>query len=694
MVSSDSLMPPRPTAVPDVAIWNADRERWEVAAKNDRAGRHGQALFFRPDGTLQLRCHYTNGGLEGPFVAYHPNGQVSRQGTYIDGEVDGAVTAYASDAPTDERLRPCCVPTGAWELRSRYERGSMRDETFYNRDGQPLLSDGRVRPERPSCVPDGAHFEEFSNRWGRPEGEPDLGPSGLWRWWTSEGALLEETNYEGGRKVRTVSYDDKGVVREDTHFEGDGVRTGAYYRRFVDQADSPYADARVRQERGAFYQEQPVGLWVLLDVDGQPLHTLDKGNAFRAEQRPDMAVFDDEDRAASQWTQLAQALRQDHRVRESLCALGRATAENGNTAPLLAALADVVVPLGAVEAARRVDAFADRKGDNLQAALNELVSGVDPAAAFRSLASLVVGAPRAARDFVEVAILLAPDRPLTYVTRGLIRVELGDERGALVDAAYLDTESQESAAFIRDYVRLLFPEFSFWPDREVPSTTVDTMPDSPAQPLSAVRHAIAVYATRMQLLRAALKGEIARLDARLPPRQPPPPRSWIPPDLSFLLPEGPITLRRETAQIIDETDTGHETTEVKIDESLDPSHWLVPALLRAARANWNGLCWLCWSAGLADVGLPETLNPPQNFAVAAGMAVGRYWRAQDAVATSGLRAMTAGVPGFVWEGLDIVGIPHHFAQMAVADYLEMRSVFLFLASPENLSPFQSDLREA
>ena len=62
--------------------------------------------------------------------------------------------------------------------------------------------------------------------------------------------------------------------------------------------------------------------------------------------------------------------------------------------------------------------------------------------------------------------------------------------------------------------------------------------------------------------------------------------------------------------------------------------------------------------------------------------------------TGGLRALTAGVPSFVWEGLDMDGIPRHFAEMAQEEFLEMRSVFLFLMSPENVSPFQQDLRQS
>ena len=68
-------------------------------------------------------------------------------------------------------------------------------------------------------------------------------------------------------------------------------------------------------------------------------------------------------------------------------------------------------------------------------------------------------------------------------------------------------------------------------------------------------------------------------------------------------------------------------------------------------------------------------------------------RVQDAIATNGLRSLNAGVPGFTWEGLDIDTAPSHFVQLALEEYFELRALFLWLMSPENLSPFQSDLRQ-
>jgi len=47
---------------------------------------------------------------------------------------------------------------------------------------------------------------------------------------------------------------------------------------------------------------------------------------------------------------------------------------------------------------------------------------------------------------------------------------------------------------------------------------------------------------------------------------------------------------------------------------------------------------------------------------------------------------------FEWEGFDIDTCPSASAEIETREYLELRSLFLWLASADNLSPFQSDLR--
>ena len=52
------------------------------------------------------------------------------------------------------------------------------------------------------------------------------------------------------------------------------------------------------------------------------------------------------------------------------------------------------------------------------------------------------------------------------------------------------------------------------------------------------------------------------------------------------------------------------------------------------------------------------------------------------------------MPGFEWQGVDIDALPRHLAEMAAAEYIAVRSMFIWLASSDALSPFQDDIRDA
>src|SRR3569623_627619 len=53
-----------------------------------------------------------------------------------------------------------------------------------------------------------------------------------------------------------------------------------------------------------------------------------------------------------------------------------------------------------------------------------------------------------------------------------------------------------------------------------------------------------------------------------------------------------------------------------------------------------------------------------------------------------------GIPSSTWEGIALDDLPIHLAAVAAAEYLELRSMFLWLALDDSVSPFQADLREA
>ena len=195
--------------------------------------------------------------------------------------------------------------------------------------------------------------------------------------------------------------------------------------------------------------------------------------------------------------------------------------------------------------------------------------------------------------------------------------------------------------------------------------------------------------------------------ARLPPDAATP--AWLPPDPAALLPNGPVALERwEFEEIVEDgdgeeagdggapaapSDAAREPTLVTVDETLalDATASL-PSLMRLARREWRGLCWLCWSAGLDRVARPEAIHPPSDFGLAAGMSIERLWRSRDRLITGGLRAMTQGIAGFTWEGTDIDALSPVLIEFAAEEYLEMRAVFYWLCDEGVQSPWQDNLR--
>ena len=58
------------------------------------------------------------------------------------------------------------------------------------------------------------------------------------------------------------------------------MRHGAFVRRFPAQLESPYADARIREERGTFERGQAVGRWTFLDAADERVRTVARGRPF------------------------------------------------------------------------------------------------------------------------------------------------------------------------------------------------------------------------------------------------------------------------------------------------------------------------------------------------------------------------------------------------------------------------------
>lgn len=683
--SPEAPTPNRPAAVPETGVWDAEQGKWEVARKDEHGVRDGERLLYRDDGTLFARARFVAGVQDGPFVVYHRDGTVAREGHYVSGRLDGTVTAYASENPGGERIRACCVPMGAARLCERYRAGEFLLEIFYDREGRAILSDGRLCPARPDGLPELAQYDESRGGWALRSRELD-------RFWSEDGKLTDEVVHkgEGARVVR--SFDATGQLRQECGFTAppDDQPDGPCYRRFPDAEASPYADARIRQERGTYEGGQPTGRWTFMDAEGQILRTADRGAAFRGDDDARLLAAAPVD---GDWPSQARALAADGRLRQAFVVAARGAAATGDRAALERFRAEHIVPLTADREAQWGEALAQSTDTTVAGVLDALVGGADAAAAFRALASVFPGRHVAASDLVEASLLLAPERRMTHLTRALLRFQRGDREGALADAEVIAGESAEAADSLRSYAAVVFRGFDGWPGQETfaPDPELAGLPLELGHGVEEIHHAIGVYATRIGRARAAIRALLA--DGA---------PAWLPPDTAPLLPGGAVALRHDTIECEPEVpdpsvgdgdgaDAAPET--IEINEELATDGAGVPELLTVAHADWAALSWLCWAVGVDRVELPDAATARGELATAMQMVVRRTWRIKDRLASGSLIARSQGVPGFAWQGIDIDELPRHLAEVAAAEYVAARSMFIWLASADALSPFQDDIRD-
>jgi hypothetical protein len=674
--------PQRPEPVPEAAVYSPDFDSWEIAHQDADGKRSGECIFYRRDGSLYLRSTFRNGVQDGPFSMFHPNGQLAREGNYAQGELDGACIAYASDAATSLPLRSCCVPTGATKLRAEYRHGQVVRQDFYDAEERALSSDGSPLPARPESIPEHADFDDLAWRWVVREQKNPV--CHLDRFFTAEGVLCEELEYSGGLKRARRLFDDAAALREACAFDDEGRMHGAFFKRFTPAETSPHADPRINQVHGQLEHEHPVGRYELLDRQQTLVRAVDFGRAwFERDLASSPALSAALEPGEASWATV-EARAAEGSVREALCLAARTAVRDGNPARLEQFLKAHTFELTSELRAQRAEALLADSNATLLGALDELLLGAEPAGVYRTLAAVLTGAARVAEELVNASLLLAPERSLTHLTRGLVRLELGDVAGVREDAERLAPASASGAEFLRDSLRVYFPEFGFWPAEQALGPPPEGAADVElAQPLAAVERLIRVYATRLGRVRAGLQALYGAEASR----------KRLPPDLSHLLPDGPVELRKWTVNIEDETeDGGVESCAIEVDERLELQTESATALMSAARASYAALSWLCWAVGLDQIGLPERIEQRPDFAAAVSMALLRHFRASDRLKTGGLVSLAQGVPSFCWEGLEIDSLNPRFAQILAEEYLEVRAMFLWSMWQENASPFQADLR--
>lgn len=678
----------RPDCVPSSARWSPDSQRWEQGPDCATGLLSGPFQSWRQDGSLAMQAFYEEGLLSGPFRRYHPDGSVAREGHYTQGLLRGVVLAYANADERADPLRGCCVPTGAARMEATYEEGGLRDETFFDAEGYPLLSDGQRRPPRPDNVPAAARFDGHRRRWYHGASDNRTGSSlGTWNWWRETGQLDEEVDHEDGHRVAIRRFNEYGGLAESTslmrHEAFDPIAHGLWRKQLLGGEIQAWGGPENSPEelwlQGHFDCGQSVGEWTLQNCSGEVFWTRILGHATAKSVATTSPTFADLTHSKEHWLQLSDKLAAGGRMREFLVARARALAAGADVRGYLNEVAACVLPKSPAVRTAEARAMWDSDERSVEKLIEALINGADTVEVLRALASTLPAWSCATRDLAEACVLLAPSDPRCYLSRALVRFERADDVGLAADLLHLD--NLDAAAFFQADLAVFRPSYGFAPDAQSYAPLQEDLPLHVDQPLRKVLLVAQVYATRLSILREAL----ASFDAA--------DRSWAPPLLPQFLPRDPLNLRNETRTIEDEDEEGQiEQTVVQIDETAGLHGAGVRAIIRQARADWAGLCWLLWAVGMDDVAVPTQVQPRETFLQALALVVERAWRARDQVVTSGLRSMTQGVSDFQWEGNLVSDLPASHLDVCVAEWTEARAVLLWLSNEGNLSPFQDDLR--
>jgi len=636
----------RPESVPADAWWDASDNEWVLGPKDDEAQLHGEVSYWRPDGTLCCRCEFEHGQPHGSSTRFHESGEVSQTCTFERGTLHGTRSWFSIDGPTTENTRPPGVPETVMRSEMDYDMGDVTAVRHFDGEGRRLSADGTPMPDRPASLPEAAWWDERDERWKDGRANGDAQKIGPWQVWDRDGLLLQRV-----------------------HYQDDALFGAAWERCEPDTLRFSTAVA----SRGRYHDDVRVGAWEYLDAGEQVVGSFDFGDPVGGEE--ELVFLDDDSRPIEAWLDLAGKYGAQRTLGLWLATLGRAAGASGDLTPLRGALAARRSPwLPAVARAKAEDASSI--GDLIDA----LAAGADVAACLRGFAIQLDQHERsnAALEFLGAAMSLAPERKEYAFTRALIHMSLGHADQAREAANAVPDEGQRE--FLQSYVRLLFPVFDFWPNHETPHTHYDGLPDAPEQSLEAVVSLAQKYATRVMQIRDALLAHPG-VSADAP---------WMLPDVSALLPEGPVALETDSFEVPDPDDPD-EPFVVDIDETLELGD-AIPDLLRSARAEWHALCWLLWSCGLDRVEMPTTMKAPAKFGQAAGMAAARLWRCRDRVHMRGMGAQSQGIPGFEWNGIDIDALPSSLTRMAMFEYQEMQALMYWLSDGDNRSPWQDNLR--
>lgn len=603
----------RPSHLPAAARWSPTENEWILPSVDANGAHHGLVTWWRPEGSLVCTAEYLNGALHGRLTRFHDTGEIASEGHYLGGRHHGPFFFVRADGPTSEAF-PAGLGEAVHRAEMHYENGSAGEARCFDRSGKRCLDDGKPYPEqRPAAVPEAAHFGKRQGHHVWMAGAADntdgktVSRRGTWRFWSADGVLLHEENYEQGQLHGAAkTFDERGRLTHETswhHGKKNGLErryhpeSGAVLEEltFVDGARrGPFTraiDGTDLRERGEYTERESVGTLEYVRPDGSIVDTINMGPRIELDAI-EVSIEADTELAAT-----FRAMAATHHAgatlflcaravgRQELEAATLASAIKGFRRPWPQANTDTLTE-HTLQVIRQVARMSGDPAKTLRTAMDGIRQGADGPTILRRAAGALddFGESAIGLELINAAILVADESRKDHLefTRALIRSSLGDPAGAMASVrTYLRTGADEAHG-LRAYIEALFPRWAFWPkddarikDLEPILTVMNRFGPKKPEALETITHAIQQCATRLVETRRLLVERFGD-------------QQWVVPDLSHLLPNGPV-----------------KAPAVKRHDGIGYQH--------EARRDWTRLTWLCYSIGLDEIALPSAVSTRGDY---------------------------------------------------------------------------------
>ncbi|SFO52215.1 hypothetical protein SAMN05428949_5554 [Chitinophaga sp. YR627] len=268
----------KPVHIPEGAVYNEQDKEWLLGETNEKDQRIGLWRRWHQQGYLWVTIEYGDGAPPYHVQRFHADGTLAEESNWYGGaKFLGTVRIIKSDHPTIEPFPPGGADKAAnvWIAEFDYvDEAIYEAQRYFDRQRNPVSSDGDPLPERPATVPARAHF--VRNQFGAAYwvmGTVDIRRAGFigeyfeWdldgnyitkRQYSTAGAVIENHEYTDGKLYRSNEYNQP---------EQQDLNTTYYYTN----VDTPVVKSRTVYRKNKKDVEE-----IFFDKTGQQLYSTRK----------------------------------------------------------------------------------------------------------------------------------------------------------------------------------------------------------------------------------------------------------------------------------------------------------------------------------------------------------------------------------------------------------------------------------